>query len=234
MSSINGPDALLGPYLRAQEPAALEASLGELIGSHADPVVRRVVASRLSGLANDIEDVSSVALIELLLHLKRIKAGRPLDAIADFRAYAATVAANACNRYFKRRQQQLAASIPADSVPEAGTNEEPESALDTRRFVSRLWEEIGALPREQRVALLLNLRDRRGNSVLFLFPLCGVADFRRIAAVLEMPEHELLTLWNELPADDNSIAKLLGCARQRVINLRKASRKRLTNRLGAR
>jgi len=108
---------------------------------------------------------------------------------------------------------------------------EPELAIDNRRFVLRLWQEIRLLPRDQRVSLLLPLRDRGGNSVLFLFPVAGIASFADVAAALGIGEEELSRLWNDLPADDLSIASRLACSRQRVINLRMAARKRLGNRL---
>jgi len=287
------------------------------------PVLRRVVASRLSGLWDDIDDVCSEARLELLLHLRRLKA-QPLGReIADFPAYVATVAVNACNRYFGRRhpgrfrlKKQIrilfseegelrwrpspdgrawcglareggnspveidldalerriepdrdlrrllrrileeaggemeleslvdlvgriwrlppdpgapASILSLESIP--APQDDPESAIDRRRFTVRLWQEIRRLPRGQRVALLLNLRDHRGNSVLFLFPLSGVASFSQIAAALEVGEERLAELWNALPADDRAIAEILGCGRQRVINLRMSARKRLGNRM---
>jgi DNA-directed RNA polymerase specialized sigma24 family protein len=109
-----------------------------------------------------------------------------------------------------------------------------ELSIDRRRYAERLWREVGQLPRPQRVALLLNLRDGRGNSVLSLFPLCGTASFAQIAAVLELDEVRLAEVWIELPWDDNAIANFLGCSRQQVINLRMSARKRLSNRLGDR
>jgi RNA polymerase sigma factor (sigma-70 family) len=237
MSAVPEPDALLARFLHTEDPGALEATLSELLAAHADPVVRRVVGSRLAGRASEAEDVCSEARIELLLHLRRLKAARTAGTIVDFSAYVAALAANACHRYFRRRQRGLmpvSESGPdgapaAESVP--AVEEQPETALHRKRFVTRLWAEIQDLPRAQRLALLLHLRDRRGNSVLFLFPLCGVATFGRIAAVLEVSEDSLAALWNELPADDNAIAGLLGCERQRVINLRMSSRKRLSNRM---
>jgi RNA polymerase sigma factor (sigma-70 family) len=234
MATGTGTDALLGAYLLAEDAVSVESALSDLIGGQAEPIVRRVVSSRMAGLSADIDDVCSEARLELLLHLRRVKEGRSSGAIGDFRAYTATIAGNAANRYFRRKQRQLTTSLEEDAVPEGGVAEEPGTALDRRRFVARLWEEIQILPRQQRVALLLNLRDRHGNSVLFLFPLCGVASFAGIASALELSEDELVRLWNDLPADDNSIGALLGCARQRVINLRMAGRKRLTNRLGGR
>jgi hypothetical protein len=49
-----------------------------------------------------------------------------------------------------------------------------------------------------------------------------------------MSEERLTALWNDLPADDRAIGEILGCARQRVINLRMSARKRLSNRMRAR
>jgi hypothetical protein len=106
-----------------------------------------------------------------------------------------------------------------------------ESAIDGRRFAARLWEEIRKLPHGQRVALLLNLRDGRGNSALALFPITGVAAFPDVARVLELSETELAEAWPGLPLDDNRIAQMLGCARQQVINLRMAAKKRLSVRM---
>jgi DNA-directed RNA polymerase specialized sigma24 family protein len=104
-------------------------------------------------------------------------------------------------------------------------------ALDQRRTTERLWVEICALPQRQRVALLLNLRDVGGSSLLWVLPLTGTASIRWVARALEMPDLELAELWNRLPLDDRTIAERLGCTRQQVINLRSAARKRLANRL---
>jgi hypothetical protein len=119
-------------------------------------------------------------------------------------------------------------SLPDDSAAA------PDLVLDRQRAVERLWAEIEALPIRQRLALLLSLRERQGSSLLWVFPLTGVASIRRIAAVLEMDAVELSGLWNRLPLDDHAIADRLGTARQQVINLRSAARKRLGNRLGER
>jgi DNA-directed RNA polymerase specialized sigma24 family protein len=320
--SLNGLNARLDSYLRSEDRESLETTLGDLLESDAQPILRRVVVSRLSGLWDDIDDVCSEARLELLLHLRRVKSGASGNGITDFPAYVATIAINACNRYFGRRRPgrarlkkqirilaseggelglrpsadgrtcchlagspcepgvadldalerriepdrdlrrllvrvleaaggaldlesvvELVSSIwrlpPDPTSPLSGValetipavEEEPGDAIDRRRFTVRLWQEIRGLPREQRLALLLNLRDHRGNSVLFLFPLTGIATFPEIAAALGMSEDRLSALWNDLPADDRSVGEILGCARQRVINLRMSARKRLANRM---
>jgi hypothetical protein len=105
-------------------------------------------------------------------------------------------------------------------------------ALDRRRRLAALWEQVRQLPLPQRHALLLNLRDGQGQSAIEALPVCGIAGLRDIAAVLEMPLADLAGLWNRLPLDDQAIALGLRLTRQQVINLRKSGRERLLRRLG--
>jgi hypothetical protein len=102
--------------------------------------------------------------------------------------------------------------------------------VEQRLFLKWLWEEICLLPVRQRIALLLNLRDEKGGGVAALLPSAGIASLRQIAAALEMEAEDFARLWPRLPLDDSSIAGLLGCARQQIINLRKCARERLARR----
>jgi hypothetical protein len=128
--------------------------------------------------------------------------------------------------------------IPAEESPisvdgpAASEDSAFEEALDRKRFAERLWAEIQELPLRQKTALLLNLRDRRGAGMLWVFPAIGVASLRAIATCLELSFEEFASLWKRLPIDDQTIAARLGCERQQVINLRMAAKKRLSNRLG--
>jgi len=307
-------DALFEPWLQAHEDVE-EQCLAELL-QRAEPIIRRVVTSRLAGSWDDMDDVCSEARLELLLYLRRMKADPAGRGIGEFAAYVASLALNTCNHYFRRRRpglarlrkqtrhllehdpkfrfvapawglsrwhermpraypqsaagvegdrdlcvlleriferaggpvafetlvelissiwriapDPLASSDPLDAETLAAPASNADLSIDQRRHAARLWREIGQLPRGQRVALLLNLRDGPGHSVLSIFPLLGIANVPEIAAVIEMDESELERIWNELPWDDNSIARLLGCTRQQVINLRMAGRKRLGNRM---
>jgi hypothetical protein len=107
------------------------------------------------------------------------------------------------------------------------------SEVELRSELTLLWDEIKGLPRPQRVALLLNLRDIYQRDALVLLPLTGVAGLPEMAAALEIPVQDLAAIWNQLPLDDQSIAERLGLTRQQVINLRKSARQRLTRRLAA-
>jgi DNA-directed RNA polymerase specialized sigma24 family protein len=126
---------------------------------------------------------------------------------------------------------------PPASTEEATIGAEIASGADVawqvekRIFLERLWQEVRELPRAQRAALLLNLREADGRGCLALFPATGVATLRQIADALELPAEKFAELWAQLPLDDATIAGLLGLARQQVINLRKSARERLARRL---
>jgi RNA polymerase sigma factor (sigma-70 family) len=103
--------------------------------------------------------------------------------------------------------------------------------LAQNRYLARLWREVGALPINQRHALLLNLREMGQASALSLFVETGIVNFRQIAETLEIQLEAFTTLWNQLPLDDNLIATRMGITRQQVINLRKSARQRLERRM---
>ncbi|HET8782720.1 MAG TPA: hypothetical protein VFM63_09890 [Pyrinomonadaceae bacterium] len=116
------------------------------------------------------------------------------------------------------------------SVPDVA---EPDPAwrIEKRMFLQRLWEELEQLPRNQRAALLLNLKESSGFGCITLFPATGIATLRQLAAALEMTAESFAELWNDLPLEDVKIAEMLGLTRQQVINARKSGRERLTRRL---
>jgi hypothetical protein len=229
-------DALFDAWLRAGDGPYAEQRLSELI-DQARPLIRRVVASRLAGFGEDREDLCSDVQMEVLLWLRRLKTEPDTVAIEDCPAYVSTIAANACNRYFRRRYTggasvNITVPMSAGQLEAVPDRAQPvEQAIDCRRYAARLWEEIRALPRRQRIALLFHLRDAQGNSALSLFQLTGTAFLPAIATAVGMSEAELAGLWNDLPLDDNRIAALLACTRQQVINLRMSARKRLAKRI---
>jgi len=117
-----------------------------------------------------------------------------------------------------------------DQLPDPHPSVAAESV--DRTFFERLWNEVRELPPRQRAALLLNLREPSGASVLDLWPATGVASLSDIAAALEMSAEGLAALWNDLPLQDTAIGERLGLTRQQVINLRKSARERLARRMG--
>lgn len=117
-----------------------------------------------------------------------------------------------------------------EQLPDPHPNVAAES--EDRVVLQLLWNEVRELPLRQRAALLLNLRETGGASILDLLPATGVASLRDIAEALEMSEEALAALWNDLPLRDSAIGERLGLTRQQVINLRKSARERLARRMG--
>src|ERR1051325_9910751 len=108
-----------------------------------------------------------------------------------------------------------------------------ETMLEQQHVLTLLWQEVCQLPRRQRLALLLNFRDARGQDLISLLPYTRTATIEQIAEALEIPLVDFLELWNRLPLDDATIAELLGATRQQVINFRKCARERVERRMSA-
>lgn len=119
-----------------------------------------------------------------------------------------------------------------DSGEAAVPSPEPShgDVIERRVELERLWAEVRLLPRHQRMALLLNLRDAGGRGMIGLLPLIGLATQAEIAAVLEMSPQRLEAVWEDLPREDDWIAGELGVTRRQVINFRKCARERLWRR----
>lgn len=226
-------DSRLKPYLESTDEGDAERVLGDIMTSHAAPVVRSIVRAKLGG-SPDASDVESGVTLELIARIRAMRTCPDTEPIEDLPSYAATAAHNACIGHFRRTLRERS---PANLLQQIGEEDTPGASLDTapgpyritqaRLYAQRLWEEIRLLPVNQRLVLLLNLK----GDAIYLFPLCGVASIRQIAPVLEMPPEKLASLWNDLPLDDSALAAQLRLSRQQVINLRMAARKRLANRL---
>jgi hypothetical protein len=108
-----------------------------------------------------------------------------------------------------------------------------ETVLEQQYILAMLWQEVCQLPYRQRIALLLNFRDSRGQDLVSLLPYTRTATIAQIAEAIDFALEEFLELWNKLPLDDVTIGELLGATRQQVINLRKCARERLERRITA-
>lgn len=117
------------------------------------------------------------------------------------------------------------------SFEPAAAEPDPAWRVEKKFFLQRLWDELQQLPLNQRIALLLNLKDASGFGAITLFPATGIATMRQLAATLEISADELAQMWNDLPFEDSRIAELTGLTRQQVINTRKSGRERLARRL---
>ena len=120
-----------------------------------------------------------------------------------------------------------------DAVENVASSTDPsvDHVLSQKQDLANLWAEIEDLPGPQRSALLLNLRDAAGGSMLWMLPAAGIANVRRIAELVGIAAAEFAGLWARLPLSDLDIGERLGAPRQQVINLRQAARQRLGRRL---
>jgi RNA polymerase sigma factor (sigma-70 family) len=100
-------DVLLRQYVECTDTHRAEMLLEELIVQHAQPGVRKVVRYKLAFQGNieiqDIEDVCSDVLVELIARLNAIRADANLDSIGSFAGYTAVAAYHACNEYLRRK-----------------------------------------------------------------------------------------------------------------------------------
>jgi hypothetical protein len=335
---------LLLRYLQTEDEELSRALESRLLCDEAEPVIRNVLKQKLRGgpVRSDsnrswpsLEDMSSIALMEVLMRLRELRRNRNSIAIGNFPGYVAAITYRVLSEYLRKNEpwrasikkklhylltrdpafaiwrgpdaewscglgswrnqdiprtnlllrkllddplnsdyglpatgesgsKQLSALVAAilnfvkspirfddlvitvvclsgtdhrvlnsDNFDGAGIDTLVDSRatvaehVERRIFLKYVWSEIGKLPLRQRQALLLNLTDPDGHSVIGLLPAIGIASLREIADSLGMPEEELASIWNQLPVDDRAIASYLGGTRQQVINLRKTARERL-------
>ena len=63
-------DAILAPFVAARGSDE-EATLGDLLATHAAPLIRRVVVRRLGHANSDVDDVCSQVVMQLMLRLRQ-------------------------------------------------------------------------------------------------------------------------------------------------------------------
>jgi RNA polymerase sigma factor (sigma-70 family) len=193
--------------------------------------------------AQPLTTIRTIAEVEKLpAHIRSLKLGKPqelAEAIAAILNYAggpvefddlvSTIAA--LQGISDQPIESLSDNDDAAARVLATGEADPAWRTEKRMFLQRLWEELQQLPKNQRAALLLNLRDGSGNGCITLFPATGIATLRELAAALEITAETFAESWNDLPLEDARIAELLALTRQQVINARKSGRERLARRL---
>lgn len=202
---------------RYPERARLKARIRHLLSTDARFTTIHEGRQTLAALERSAVSSTNAAGDDLAALLAR--AGKPVDldelvtlAAEQWRIPLGAHAAAPLDESFEDRERDVAAR------------------LESRQSLALLWLEIKALPQEQRVALLLNLRDAQRESAIALFIFSGIATLEELAECAGMPPAQFESLWTDLPLDDLRIAELLGVSRQQVINLRKSARTRLARR----
>lgn len=186
------------------------------------------------------KDAYSHALLKLIEWLHKLKKNPDQEAIKEFFTRAKNVVIEAYRKYLKKFNERVAREIALDEISIEDISDpnyihplvsieysDLESSHEARSYIQKIWDHITLLPRDQRVALILGLKDERGASLLISLPILGIASIRQIAKVLDLSERRLAQLWEDLPLHDARIAMILGTERRRVIRLRTSARIRL-------
>ena len=106
----HSPEALLSAWLTEADSERARCLLEVLVTRHAEPVIRRIAFFKLGSRRGsapdtiqkaDIEDVCGTALYNLVARLDRMKASGEDTTVRNFSGYAATIAYNACNEFFR-------------------------------------------------------------------------------------------------------------------------------------
>jgi RNA polymerase sigma factor (sigma-70 family) len=103
---LQDADYLLHQFILAADPTSAEVWLARLLSEYAEPLIRRVVGSKLrrNEERQDVDDVCSEVFLQLTGRLRSIRDanGPP---IAKFEAYVATTAQNACYGYLRTKHR---------------------------------------------------------------------------------------------------------------------------------
>jgi RNA polymerase sigma factor (sigma-70 family) len=99
------PDELLARWIRETDPDRAFLLFETLVVDHADPLVRRMVRSRLRS-SPEAEDVAQKVLLALIVRLERVKDENDTQAVRNFEPYVASMARNACHEYFREKHPE--------------------------------------------------------------------------------------------------------------------------------
>lgn len=98
------PEPRVSDFLSARDSTLEELILGRLLFEQAEPVIRKVVGSRLfTTPIQDREDIAGEVLADLIGRLRAMKSGTAATVIDQFRGYVASAAHHACSEYLRRR-----------------------------------------------------------------------------------------------------------------------------------
>ena len=102
-------DALLQPYLNAEDEEELKSLAAALIADHAAGIIKSTIRSKLGGLCSglgghreDADDLYGEVVLELLARLRNLKSNPKASPITDFRGFVRLLSYRACSRQFRR------------------------------------------------------------------------------------------------------------------------------------
>jgi hypothetical protein len=103
-------DQLLNLYLRSQTDREAEPILVDIITNHAEPLIRKIVLTKISThdelghirVPVEAEDLCSTIKLKLLSRLRRLRSSSKTEEIESFLDYVAVASFNVCNEYFRQ------------------------------------------------------------------------------------------------------------------------------------
>ena len=113
--TLEGSDALLGPFLEATDQTVAEHLLATLIQEHADPIIEKILKSKLrvsltdshgSRENQDALEIASQVRITLINDLRAVQQRQDKKSITSFPDYVAVKTYSACADYFRERNPQ--------------------------------------------------------------------------------------------------------------------------------
>jgi DNA-directed RNA polymerase specialized sigma24 family protein len=108
LSAARNDPALL-PFLESADESEAEQALARLLSEEVNPLVKQIVRYKLRGgpgnenSSNDVEDVCSETLVNLLTRLNEIRSGRASEGIRNLHSYVAVAAYRACYEHLRRK-----------------------------------------------------------------------------------------------------------------------------------
>ena len=108
--TVLGADELLRLFLSTPDISESEFFLETLLTQHAQPQIQRIARKKLSFLGTaeyqDVDDISSEVVSELLRRLRELRDSGDSDTIKSFAAYTATTTYRAYNDYLRKKYPQ--------------------------------------------------------------------------------------------------------------------------------
>lgn len=107
-------DPSLQTFLAAEDESEAGEALARLISEEINPLVRQIVSYKLRACSgkenyrssNDVEDLCSETLVNLIARLGEIRSRRAQEGIRNLRGYVAVTAYRACYEYLRRKYPQ--------------------------------------------------------------------------------------------------------------------------------
>jgi DNA-directed RNA polymerase specialized sigma24 family protein len=153
MSTDVANDAILQPYLMAQDSKESQRQLMILLSEHAEARMRGIIISRMRSYLNgqehsaEVDDVYSEAKTRLLTYLYDLKTGNRKAPCGDFTGYVAAIAHNACHDHFRKTHptgyrlhkkiRDLVRAHPSFAMWKSQDNKKGEWLCGFRRWMDR-------------------------------------------------------------------------------------------------